>query len=204
MNDQNIDEGKNEEKSEEKDEKNDGKNDEDDDEDFEDDEKDDEEVKFIEDSPFLINIDQADVDIWSSTIKDPTQAWLIDPEWDEELPYSTDEINGTGDSDPDDSLASQLELGAEFLTSPPTGNGRTTVAEMMQIFAYVFDPSLDGLDDCRVLRRVCIRLAHSDPVALFPASSWTKGHLNMNHEAHTAWVAAYHIFGAPWKTDANG
>jgi hypothetical protein len=161
--------------------------------------EDEDEIEF-QTSPFLLYLHQAESDIWTRKINNPTELWKSNPDWASEYTHLvTDEIHGTGDCDPDDSLTAQLELGIEFLETEASGNGVTTVAEWMQIFDYAFAEEADDMEDCIKLRRVALRLALTDPISLFPSSSWKKGRLLMNHDSHSAWIASYHIFGAPWK-----
>jgi hypothetical protein len=161
---------------------------------------DEEEEVVFSSSPLLENVHLADSDIWLAPIMDPTPFWLAEPDWATDYhPYVTDDIHGTGDCDPDDSLTSQLEIGMEYLETDASGSGITTVTEWMHIYGYAFGDEAVEIEDCRKLRNVALRLAQSDPMVLFPSSSWKQGRLLMNHDSHSAWIASYLIFGAPWK-----
>lgn len=155
-------------------------------------------------NPFLANIDLSDDPIWNVPIRDANDLWKSDPDWHLEMPYTTGEIDGKT-CHYDDSLEAQLRLASDYVVNHDASSAIAT-SEWFRLFAHAFsayDDDVDEEDDAneelRLFRYMAIRLALSDPVDLFPSSSWKNGALTMLFSGHTAWAACYWMFGAPWK-----
>lgn len=146
-------------------------------------------------------LDLADDPIWTAPIRDATELWLLDEEWAGKLPYSSDEVEGTGLYTPEECLTTDAALGREFIARPDLKDGEpATIRDWIEVYAYAFDAEFqDDMTDCRKLRRMATRLALSDPVEIFQSKHWSKGSLLMDSDSHVAWAASYQIFGAPWK-----
>lgn len=155
-------------------------------------------------NPYLENIDLADDLIWTMPIAGPNALWKPDQDWDLSLPYTPGEIAGDT-CDYNVSLEAHLNLACDYIDKDDDKE-MTQVDEWMHLFAHaLFDfreeevLEDDGMAELKIYRQMAIRLALTDPVDLFPASSWKNGSLRMIYNAHTAWVACYCMFGAPWK-----
>ena len=150
-------------------------------------------------SPFLTKLTLADYPIWHDSIKEMNNALLSRYNWDDEEAYTTVEmIKGSG-NDPSTYFDALLLLGGSYATDEWDGASTLNTADWIRIFAHVFEAQDVLNPDISKLQRFAIRLALTDPVALFPTQSWTSGQLNDSYGGHYAWIAAYHIFGAIWK-----
>ena len=63
--------------------------------------------------------------------------------------------------------------------------------------AFKKGPPIFESKDGENLRRLAVKMAASDPRALFEKGAWKNGTLNARHDT-VIWRAAYDIFGAPW------
>jgi hypothetical protein len=151
--------------------------------------------------PFLTRLHLADSPIWSLPIKAAEHLWFCNPNWAKERCFNPDELDGTK-CNYDESL--EFDIGVALLYVSHEEGRPTTVAQWMRTYAYVFSKEdVEDIDDDHrnflITRRMAIRLALSDPVNLFPKSSWHNGELITTSAEHAAWMASYIIFGAPWK-----
>ena len=139
-------------------------------------------------------------EIWKYSIASATNQWnSLDPNMTKDLqPFTTQELLGEYDDDKT-SLKMQLEEGKEMIATD-LHNAHPTVDNWLQVILNVFADDSPELVHYTALRITFIRLALTDPVALFPATQWFNNGLSMIYEGHAAWIAAYIEFGAPWKT----
>ena len=150
-------------------------------------------------SPFLQKLDLAGNSIFSENIKDADYVLLSRYQWDTETPYTTNEmIKGTG-GNPNENFDALTFLAGNYATGDWDGATTLSTADWINIFSQAFETQDVMNDELSKLRQMAIRLAHSDPVALFPPPSWMNGTLNESYGGHYPWIAAYHIFGAIWK-----
>ena len=148
---------------------------------------------------FFANIDLADVPICPFPFD--TDLWPSDPEWDNELPYRREELDGKHCAY-EDSLECHLRIGHDYISEDPNTVG--TVKDWMLVIVQAFiryDPDdeedSEAMVELKTLQRMAIRLSVSDPVDLFPSASWKNGKLTMKSHGHAAWMACYSLFEAP-------
>jgi hypothetical protein len=158
-------------------------------------------------TPYLSKLDLADKPFWLLPIAIATDLWSRNHDWACEVPYTTIKLDGKK-YEYEESLEYHIQIGQIF-TSEPTD--ATTIDSWIQVMAYALDvgeqtnPTVDAgtYHELKIIRRMAVRLALSDPVELFPSSSWKNGELNPDLQSHRVWTASYLIFGAPWKTREN-
>jgi hypothetical protein len=150
-------------------------------------------------NPFLLS-HLASVPIWTLPIKAAKPLWFANPKWSSERPYTADELDGTK-CNYDESL--EFDIGVALVYVAHDVGIAASVPQWMYVYAHAFakedDSDEDNHRDFQIICRMAIRLALSNPVNLFPKSSWHNGALTTTLDEHVAWVASYLTFGAPWK-----
>jgi hypothetical protein len=75
-----------------------------------------------------------------------------------------------------------------------------TVKHFDAVFRKCIDKGTDEhkSKEGKQMRKLALRLAKSDPIIMFSPDNWRGGNL-MQNDASAAWLAAYHLFGAPWR-----
>ena len=147
-------------------------------------------------------IDLADIrppDLWKQAIYPTTDNWeSLDKDSIKNLkPFTTPELLGE-DEDDKNSLRKQMEEGKEMIATD-LKNQHPTIENWLLVILNVFSDFSPDLTHYAALRTTFIRLALSDPVALFPKDQWFNDGLSMVYESHAIWIASYIEFGAPWK-----
>jgi hypothetical protein len=139
---------------------------------------------------FLAQIDLADTPICPFLPFD-IASWPSDPEWDNELPYTREELDNKRDCAYEDSLECHLRIGHEYISDDPNIVG--TVKDWMMVMLQAFlryDPDNEGdyeaMAELKTLQRMAIRLSLSNPVVLFPSASWKNCKLTMKSHGHAA------------------
>jgi hypothetical protein len=157
------------------------------------------------DDPFLANLIHADSPLWTMPIKPAERIWKSNPDWACDEPYLPNELDGTK-CEYEDSLEYSVGIALDFVATED--NIPATISQWIHVLAFAFSKESDPIDDepallhLKIVRRMAVRLALTDPVELFPSLSWKNGALTAAAE-HAAWIASYHIFGAPWKNREN-
>jgi hypothetical protein len=164
----------------------------------------DEEFKDAAKNPFLSRLTYLDTPIWSLPIKAAEALWYVDPVWATEKPFTRQDLD-SNQSEYDESLEFDVAIAMMYVANEEGTS--STVAQWIRTYAYAFSLDEDrdeGNDrDFKTIRLLAVRLALSDPVNLFPSSSWKNGELTNNEDMHIAWMASYVVFGAPWKNRVN-
>ncbi len=114
------------------------------------------------------------------------------------LPYTTEEVFGTEEGD--DSIHDMSRLGSQLLGNP----NKISIKEWYELTGKIFNQGKPEWYNGKspVLRKFFLRLAKSDPVALFEKGTWNGQQLHPRNDTN-AWAAAYRFFGAPWKDREN-
>jgi hypothetical protein len=150
-------------------------------------------------NPFLTNLDLANHDVFADAIRDVDVSLFSRFDTINKEPYRPEDLMYNTETRGRKSLDGAMYIATKYAPLEWDRTSTLFVEDWIRLFAFALQAQDIQNKDVPFVTQLALRLAMTDPVKLFPSSSWENNRLTPDYHGHNAWTAAYLIFGAPWN-----